>query len=109
MISQIIAHEKKARALLLANRQCYLMNHIGRAYGLLKHSYIITGDESLNSLSALRLGVDLNMFQSVNIHTVNELVLLVQAAHLQKYEGHELNQENRDVVRAALLRKFLQE
>ena len=109
VISQIIAHEKKARALLLANRQCYLMNHIGRAYGLLKHSYIITGDESLNCLSALRLGVDLNMFQSVNIHTVNELFLLVQAAHLQKYEGHELNQENRDVVRAALLRKFLQE
>ena len=109
VITQIIAHEKKARALLLANRQNHLLNHIGRAYGLLRHSYIISGDESLNSLSALRLGVDLNMFQSVNIHTVNELFLLVQAAHLQKYEGRELDQENRDVVRAALLRKFLQE
>ena len=109
VITQIITHEKKARALLLANRQNHLMNHIGRAYGLLKHAYIISGDESLNSLSALRLGVDLNMFRSVNIHTVNELFLLVQAAHLQKYEGRELDQENRDVVRAALLRKFLQE
>ncbi len=109
VIAQIIAHEKKARALLLANRQNYLMNHIGRAYGLLKHSYIISGDESLNSLSALRLGVDLNMFRSVNIHTVNELFLLVQAAHLQKYEGRELDQDGRDVARAALLRKFLQE
>ncbi len=109
VITQIIAHEKKARALLLANRQNHLMNHIGRAYGLLKHAYIISGDESLNSLSALRLGVDLNMFRSVNIHTVNELFLLVQAAHLQKYEGRELDQENRDVVRASLLRKFLQE
>ena len=49
------------------------------------------------------------MFRSVNIHTVNELFLLVQAAHLQKYEGRELDQENRDVVRASLLRKFLQE
>ena len=109
VIAQIIAHEKKARALLLANRQNYLMNHIGRAYGLLKHSYIISGDESLNSLSALRLGVDLNMFRSVNIHTVNELFLLVQAALLQKYEGRELDQDGRDVARAALLRKFLQE
>ena len=109
MISQIIAHEKKARSLLLANRQSYLLNHIGRAYGLLKHSYIINGDESLNFLSALRLGVDMNMFKSVNIHTVNELFLLVQSAHLQKYAGQELNTDNRDIVRATLLRKYLQE
>jgi len=109
VISQIIAHEKKARMLLLANRRDFLLDHVGRAYGLLKHSYLITGEESLNALSALRLGVDMKMFKSVDIHTVNELFLLVQSAHLQKYSCRELEQEERDAVRASLLRKYFQD
>ena len=43
VISQIIAHEKKARMLLLSNRRDFLLDHVGRAYGLLKHSYLIRG------------------------------------------------------------------
>ncbi len=109
VISQIIAHEKKARMLLLSNRRDFLLDHVGRAYGLLKHAYIITGEESLNALSALRLGVDMKMFKTVDIHTVNELFLLVQSAHLQKYSGRELEQEERDATRASLLRKYFQE
>ena len=107
VIEQIIANEKKARSMLLASRRNFLLNHISRAYGLLKHSYLISSEEALEALSALRLGVDMRMFRGVKLHTVNELFLLVQSAHLQKYCGRELEQNERDELRASLLREYL--
>ena len=107
IIGQIITNEKKARSLLLASKRSFLLNHVSRAYGLLQHSYLISGSEALEALSALRLGVDMGMFQELKIHTVNELFLLVQRAHLQKYSERELDQNERDEVRASLLREYL--
>jgi protein arginine kinase len=107
VIRQIINHEKNVRQSLLDRKQNFLLNHVGRAYGTLRHAYIISSDETLNSLSALRLGVDMGMFSSVDIHTVNELFLTIQPAHLQKYADKELVSEDRDVFRASLLRDKL--
>ena len=107
VIRQIINHEKNSRQKLLQNRREFLMNQIGRAYGILRHSYIITSEETLNSLSALRLGVDMGMFSSVDIHTVNELFVIVQPGHLQKYAGKELDMPERDAFRATVIRERL--
>lgn len=107
VIGQIIINEKKARSLLLASRRNFLLNHVSRAYGLLKHSYLISSEEALEALSALRLGVDMQMFREIKIHTVNELFLLVQSSHLQKYTERELEQDERDEIRASLLREYL--
>ncbi len=107
VISQIIAHEKNARSALMDKRQNFLLNHVGRAYGVLKHAYLINSEESLNSLSALRLGVDMGMFSSVDIRTVNELFVLVQPAHLQKHAEKELDSEGRDAIRASIIRERL--
>ena len=107
VIKQIISHEKNARQYLLENKQNFLMNHVGRAYGILRHAYTISSEDTLNSLSALRLGVDMGMFSSVEIHTVNELFILVQPSHLQKYAGKELLSEERDIFRASIVRERL--
>ena len=107
IVSQIIIHEKKARSFLFDKKQSYLLNNIGRAYGILRHGYMISSEEALNSLSSLRLGVDMGMFSSVDIHTVNELFLNVQPAHLQIRAGKELSSEERDTERATLIRETL--
>lgn len=107
IVTQIIIHEKKARSFLFENKQSYLLNHVGRAYGILRHGYMISSEEALNSLSALRLGVDMGMFSSVDIHTVNELFINVQPSHLQLRAGKELSSEERDTERATLIRETL--
>lgn len=107
VIKQVISHEKNARQYLLENKQNFLMNHVGRAYGILRHAYIISSEETLNSLSALRLGVDMGMFSTVEIHTVNELFILIQPSHLQKYAGKELTSDERDILRASVVRERL--
>lgn len=108
VIRQIINHEKHTRKILFDKKREFLLNNIGRAYGILRHSYIISSQEALNSLSALRLGVDMGMFSSVDIHKVNELFLLVQPAHLQKHAAKELEPSERDILRAKIIREKLQ-
>lgn len=107
VIGQLITHEKNARKLLLQRDQFSLLDHVGRSYGTLRHSYKLTGEEAVNCLSGVRVGVDLGMFSSLDIHTVNELFIKIGAAHLQKSAGHVLSAAERDVCRAALCREKL--
>lgn len=107
VIGQLVAHEKSARQLLLQRDQFSLLDHVGRSYGILRHSYKLSGEEAINCLSGVRVGVDLGMFSALDIHTVNELFIGIGAAHLQKSAGRILNAAERDIGRAALCREKL--
>ena len=107
VIGQLVAHEKSARQLLLQRDQFSLLDHVGRSYGTLRHSYKLSSEEAINCLSGVRVGVDLGMFSALDIHTVNELFIGTGAAHLQKSAGRILNAVERDVSRAALCREKL--
>lgn len=104
VMRQVVNHEKNARAKLLETRENFLLDSIGRAYGILKYAYSITSKEALNSLSLLRLGVDMEIIGSVDVRTVNELFVLSQPAHLMKHAGENLASEERDALRAAIIR-----
>ncbi len=107
VIGQLIAHEKNARQMLLQRDQFSLLDHVGRSYGILRHSYKLSAEEAINCLSGVRVGVDLGMFSSLEIHVVNELFIGIGSAHLQKSAGRVLNAVEQDVCRAALCREKL--
>jgi protein arginine kinase len=107
VIGQIIEHEENARAKLLQDRARTVANEVGRAYGILQNSYAISSKEVLNLLSMLRLGVDLNLFPDDMRMTVDELFIRTQPAHLQKDYERKLTTEERDSIRADLLREKL--
>jgi protein arginine kinase len=107
VVSQIINHEKNARRKLWEDRRNFLLDSVGRAYGVLSNAFMITSNEALNSLSIIRMGVDMKLIKSIDIKIVNELFILSQPAHLQKSAGVELEQEARDVARATLIREKL--
>lgn len=107
LIHQIVLSEKNARQILFRTKREFVLDVIGRAYGALKYSHIISEKESLKFLSALRMGVDMKMFSSLNIGKVNELFISVQDSHLQKIYGRELIPSEKDGCRAELLRRKL--
>ena len=109
LIRQIIRHEKDARNYLLARKREVLLDHVGRAYGTLRYCYKLDQAGALDALSALRLGVDLGMFSSVDINAVNHLLLLVQQAHLTCHAGRDLKEEERETERAAVIRETLKD
>ena len=107
VIDEVINHEESVRGQLLQHDRNRLLDAVGRSYGLLRHSYILSSKEAFNSLSGLRLGVDMKMFNSVNIHTVNELFTAISPAHLQKKAGRVLDNQERDVFRSEVVRSQL--
>ena len=109
IISQVVEHEKNARKVLSRRDVNKLNDKIGRAFGVLKHAYVINSAETLDLLSVLRTGIELGILKGVDIKVVNDLFLLSQPAHIQMIAGKKLTQRERDVKRAQLLRKILKD
>lgn len=107
VLAQIIEHEENARATLLEKKSKMIHNHIGRAYGALANAHIISSKETMNLLSLLRLGVEVGSFPGVDGALVDELFILTQPAHLQKQHAGTLSPEERDLLRADMLRERL--
>ncbi len=106
--SEAVRQEKALRAKFRNEQPAFLMNLCGRAYGALKYSYMLSGKEVLNLLSALRLGVDIGCFPSIFISDVNYLTLIMQKAHLTELSGkEELGEERRGIFRSGIIRRFL--
>ena len=107
VINQIVGHESKARKALLQKNRKVLEDRVHRALGLLTSARIISSKETIDLLSALKLGLDLKLVD-LDLGTINELFILTQPAHLQKLAGKELKAEERDIVRANLIRRKLE-
>ncbi len=107
VLSQIIEHEENARQSLLEKKPKVVFNHIGRAYGILANAHSISSKETMNLLSLLRLGVDLGLFPNTSRSLVDELFLTTQPAHLQKQVSDKLSAEERDLIRADMVREQL--
>lgn len=107
VLLQIIEHEENARATLLEKKPKMVYNHIGRAYGILANAHSISSKETMNLLSLMRLGVDLEEFPSSDRVLIDELFIITQPAHLQKQFTEKLGAEERDLLRADMLRERL--
>ncbi len=107
VLAQIIEHEENARLTLLERKPKTVYNHIGRAYGILANAHSISSKETMNLLSLLRLGVDLGLFPGTERSLVDELFLITQPAHLQRQFSDKLSAEERDLMRADMVRERL--
>lgn len=107
VLLQLIEHEENARGTLLEKKPKMIFNHIGRAYGILANAHSISSKETMNLLSLMRLGIDLGMFPGIERWLVDELFILTQPAHLQKQFSDKLSAEERDLLRADMLRERL--
>src|SRR2546428_1209760 len=109
VLAQIIEHEENARGMLLEKKHKMGFNHIGRAYGILANAHSISSKETMNLLSLLRLGCDLGSFPGMDRSLVDELFILTQPAHLQRQHAGKLSAEERDLLRADMVRDRLRQ
>lgn len=107
IVPKIIDYETLAREELLSTQKAVLDDKIQRAMGILKSARLISSQEALFLLSNVRLGVNLGRIKDIDISTVNELFMLTQPAHLQINNQKILDPEQRDIVRAEIIRKRL--
>ncbi|MDP9292516.1 MAG: protein arginine kinase [Verrucomicrobiota bacterium] len=107
VIEKVIEHEHNARQLLLQKKPNTLRDHIGRGYGVLTYAHSMTSKEALNLLSFMKLGTDLGFFPEECRLPIDELFTETQPAHLQKGSQQKLAAEDRDALRARIIRDKL--
>ncbi|MCX6867891.1 MAG: protein arginine kinase [Verrucomicrobia bacterium] len=107
VISKVANHEQNAREKLLDDDPEMVFDKIGRAYGVLRHSHIIDSKEALNHLSLLRLGGTLGVFPPETVILCDTLLMDIQPAHLQLHAGRKLSPDERDAIRATIIRARL--
>jgi len=108
VIPEILKFERSWRHQLLSSEPKRLEDRVWRAYGVLKHARRITSEEATELLSALRLGVYLNLVTGIPHKLINELFIFTQPGHLQKVERRSLEPDERDTVRAEYIRRKLE-
>ncbi|NLF22199.1 MAG: ATP--guanido phosphotransferase [Lentisphaerae bacterium] len=107
-VEEVIRQEQAARLRLMRDSPVLLQDCVARALALLQHARMIPSDESMDYLSALRLGVQTGMLNNLTIRRIDELMIATQPAHLLA-TLHETAAESgqRDALRAAWLSEKL--
>jgi protein arginine kinase len=107
IVLEIAGHEKNSRERLMEQKKNQLRDHIGRAIGILTNAHLLNSKETLDMLSALRLGLETGLVGGWSRAMIDELFVLTQPGHLQKLEGKFIGAEKRDLARARLVRSRL--
>ncbi|MGI6651368.1 MAG: protein arginine kinase [Limnochordia bacterium] len=105
---QILHSERQAREYLLEeDRRLETEDWLFRSYGILSNARTITSLEAMELLSDLKLGVDLGVIELSDRELLKQLMVQIRSAHLQKMMGQELPVQERDRLRASLIRDTL--
>ena len=107
--SQIIQHEQNARSVLFKDAGHYIQDKVWRAYGILERARTISGEEVMNLLSAVRLGVSMKLIKGLSVSTINRMLIYSQDAHLDVAAGKRLNAMERDIERANVVRSYFED
>ena len=105
VLKTIIDQEMNAREKILEKDPNKLFDKIGRAYGILQNSRLLSSSECMNLASLVRFGVDLEMFPEETRNTVDRMFIECQPGHIQHLAGKSIDTNERDAFRSEYLRK----
>ena len=106
---QLVEFERDAQETLIAERRSQVEDKVWRAYGLLSNARVLSSQEFMNLLSAVRLGLSLSVLKGVPSSFMNQIMITTQPAHLQAEAQRALDPVERDLRRAESVRRKLAE
>ena len=107
--AQLVEFERDAQETLIADARSQVEDKVWRAYGLLSNARVLSSQELMNLLSAVRLGLSLSVLKGVPSSFMNQIMITTQPAHLQAEAQRALEPSERDLRRAELVRRKLAE
>ena len=105
---KIIEQERLARKHLGKN-SVELEDTVYRAFGILNSCRKLSLTEARELISKVKLGTDLGIIKEMTDTKVSKLDLYVKNANLQKYFGKQLQDYERNIKRAEIVKKIIQE
>jgi protein arginine kinase len=107
-VSRFVQWERDVRAALLRGAaRVRTLDRVHRALGTLERAQILSSEEALGCLSAVRFGCEEDLIDGFDVAAINRALLLSQPGHLQRHTQETLKPEERDQRRAQLLREVL--
>ena len=100
---QLMEEERKARAQM--SEEIAWQDKIDRAAGVLKSARVLSSSEFMDLLSYIRLGLSTGVLQGVTTQELNALMVNAQPATLMARAGKQLDETQRDVLRADMARE----
>ena len=105
---KLIEQERKARK-FLAKDTIDLEDTIYRSYGVLNNCRKISLEEAQKLISNVKMGTDLGVLPELNDRKIQQLILYTKPANMQKYLGQQYEALERDIKRAEVIKKIINE
>lgn len=105
---KIIEQERLARKILSKN-SIELEDKVYRAFGIISNCKKISSEEIRNLLSDVKLGTDMGIIKELDDLKVNKLELYTKPANIQKYFGKKMEEYERDIKRAEIIKQIIEE
>ncbi|MDR0819857.1 MAG: ATP--guanido phosphotransferase [Oscillospiraceae bacterium] len=106
LVLRIITREREIQHALDDHHPGYIDDHVWRAFGILTNARSISGDEAMQLLSAVRVGISIGEL-NVPIGTIDSLIHRIQPNTLCFEAGRDLSEPEMNSVRATVLRKAI--
>jgi protein arginine kinase len=104
-LQNLVRQEEFARQKLLEDDGRRLIDKISRAIGSLKSCHLIQSAEAMDLLSLIRLASDFKMLPETYRATADRMFIEIQPGHVQLAAGKPVEPDDRDFLRASLLRQ----
>lgn len=108
VVYQIIKRERRTRKYLQEKKGLELENMIYRSYGILSYARIMASREAMEHLSNVRLGWEMGILTNDKLRNIFNLMIDIQPANIQRRVGRDLNEEERDIERAKIIRNYIE-
>jgi protein arginine kinase len=107
ILDQIVDQEKRAQEQIIDESKSNIEDRVYRAFAILQHARIMNSNEAIELLSSIRLGRSLGIFSKPSYESINNMIIQVRPAHLQKKADKLLSTEERDEYRADMIRQWV--
>jgi len=108
VLGRIVETEDSLRDELFSLSRLEMEDRIWRSMGILLHARRLTYIESMDHISNLRLGIIMAVLKNMDVRAVNDLMVNIQWAHLQRHYSLLFKSTNEcDEYRADYIRKTL--
>ncbi|MDE6967778.1 MAG: ATP--guanido phosphotransferase, partial [Clostridia bacterium] len=107
-VKTICEQEQIVREGLYKQQGINLEDNVMRSFGILLYARKITSDEFMEHMARVKLGVALGILD-LSMPMLNQLTELCQPANMCHYGGRKLNEQERDILRANLVREKIKE
>ena len=102
---QLISQERNARGEMIKHIE--FIDLIHRSYGVLKNARLLSNNEFMKLISNVRLGAAAGEIKDFSLESIDSLIIKVQPAMLSLEEKKDLTANQREQLRAEIIRNAL--